>query len=318
MCVAFGSKIMNYFESVNLKTFKKVLLSVSCLLIVTLFSAATVSAQNATFDRMWIDYDITENSQKGMLLHTKFTANGLKAADCQIRIKFFYDNETPLKDNNQRFYTTEGNVAVFRDIKPGYDPAAYNDFQIFMPYDELDLPYGEYKLKMDVDLIYKSGDLIQHLTWYDFQYSKKPPATTPTNTTNTTGTTPTATFDSMWVEYDVTEEGQRGMRIHAKFTVSNMKDVKSYLAFYFENENGTRLKSYDKKFESTANDVAVYRSMTPGFDRTVYNDLSAFIPYNEIHLPSGKYNLKIDADLIYEAGGLIQHLAFKDFQFTRP
>lgn len=305
------------FKSFNL-VMKKInfafLFSIGCFLLLYAFSVSLANAQaSATFDRMWIDYNVKEGEQSGMRLHVKFTANNLKSADCQIRIKFFYDtdDETPLKDNNRRFYTTDGNVAVFRDLKPGFNPAVYEDYQLFMPYDELDLKYGEYDLKMDVDLIYKDGELIQHLTMYPFTYSKKPPAST------TTSSTPSATFDKMWVEYDVTENKLFGMRIHMKFSVQNMKSIKGYMVFFFERENGTRLKSYDNNFQSKGNDVAVYKEITPGYDPAVYNDYSAFIPYSELHLTKGNHNLKIDADLIYENGTMIQHMGYENFKYWK-
>lgn len=313
---------MNIFKLFNLNTVRKeFLLFVSCFLFVISFSVSSVNAQaGATFDRMWIDYDTNQENQKGMLLHTKFTAKNLKGVDCQVRILFSNDDETPLKDNNKRFYTNEGNVGVFRDLKPGYEPTAYEDLQIFMPYDELDLAYGEYNLKMDVDLVYKNGDLIQHLTLYPFRYSKKAPATTTNSSapaTPTESSTPTATFDSMWVEYDITEGDKRGMRIHIKYTVAKMKGTKGYVVFFIE-KNGMRLKSYDNKFQSKGNDVAVYKSVAPAYDPAAYSDYTAFIPYEEFHLTPGAHDLKIDADLIYEDGKLIQHLGFKDFRYTKP
>ena len=310
-----------------MKNFRSFHLAMNKLNRVFLFSVATflflistvvISAQaqpSVTFGRMWVDYNIKEAGQDGMRLHVKFTAHNLKASECQLRIRFFYDDEeTQLKDKNKRYYTVGGDVALFRDVKPGYNPAEYDDFQLFMPYDELDLAYGEYNLKMDVDLIYKAdGEVIQHMTWYPFTYSKKPPSTTTTTTT----TKPAATFSKMWVEYDVTEAGQFGMRIHAKFSVTGMKGVKGYMVFFFERENGTRLKSYDNKFQSKANDVAVYRDITPGYDPAVYEDYSAFIPYSELHLTKGEHNLKIDADLIYENGEFIQHLGFEPFRYWK-
>jgi hypothetical protein len=290
------------------------LFSAVCVLFLSSFGASSVKAQpGATFERMWVDYNIKQNDEDGMRIHLKFTTRNLKSTDCQIRIVFYYDTETPLKDKNQRYYTTTGNVAVFRDLKPAYDPAAYNDFQIFMPYNELDLPYGEYNLKMDVDLIYKDGELIQHLTWYDFTYSKK----APTTTTTTKGSKPSAVLDRLWIEYDVTEDGQFGMRIHAKFTVSNMKGISGYLAVFFERENGTRLKSYDNKYQSKAQDVAVYRSIKPAYDPAEYADLAAFIPYSELHLTKGEHNLRVDADLIYENGEFIQHLGYEKFRYWK-
>ena len=37
--------------------------------------------------------------------------------------------------------------------------------------------------------------------------------------------TPSASFDSIWVDYDVTENGVYGMRIHLNFSTYGMKDV---------------------------------------------------------------------------------------------
>lgn len=305
---------MKNFRSFHLamnKLNRVFLFSVAAFLF--LISTVAISAQaqpSVTFGRMWVDYNIKEAGQDGMRLHVKFTAHNLKSSECQLRVRFYYDDEeTQLKDKNKKYYTVGGDVALFRDVKPGYNPAEYEDFQLFMPYDELDLAYGEYNLKMDVDLIYKAdGEVIQHMTWYPFTYSKKPPSTT---------TKPAATFSKMWVEYDVTESGQFGMRIHAKFSVTGMKGVKGYMVFFFERENGTRLKSYDNKFQSKANDVAVYKDITPGYDPAVYEDYSAFIPYSELHLTKGEHNLKIDADLIYENGEFIQHLGFEPFRYWK-
>lgn len=292
----------------NMKKLNYLFLFSAVLLFLSSFGVSAVKAQpGARFDRMWVDYNVKEDNQDGMRLHLKFTVDNLKSADCQVRVIFYYNDETPIKDKNQSYYTTTGNVAVFRDLKPAYDPAVYSDLDIFMPYDELDLSFGEYNLKMDVDLIYKDGELIQHMTWYDFTYSKKAPTTAK----------PTATFDRMWIEYDVTEDGQFGMRIHTKFTINSMKGVDGYLAIFFERENGTRLKSYDNKFQSKANDVAVYRSIKPAYDPAIYSDLDAFIPYSELHLTKGEHNLRMDADLIYEDGTFIQHLGYEKFRYWK-
>lgn len=288
-----------------------------------LISSAVISAQaqpSATFENMWIDYNIKEADQDGMRLHIKFTAHNLKASDCQIRVRFFYDDERrQLKDNNKRYYTVGGDVALYGDVKPGYNPAVYEDFKLFMPYDELDLTFGDYNLKMDVDLIYRDGEEIAHLKWYPFTYSKKRPATTVPTTTvpATTASKPTATFERMWVEYDVTENAQFGMRIHVKFSVAGMKGIKGYMAFFFERENGTRLKSYDNKYQSKGNDVAVYKEVTPGYDPAEYADYSAFIPYSELHLTKGEHNLNIISNLIYENGTFIQYLGSEKFRYWK-
>ena len=119
-------------------------------------------APNAVFDKIWIDYDITENDTKGLKIHLKFTANGMKEMDAFVAVYFEYNDEMGgfVKDKNKRMYSTAGDVALYMAIKPAYDPAVYSDLQLFMPYNELDLEPGEYDLTMDIKVIYKANKAV--------------------------------------------------------------------------------------------------------------------------------------------------------------
>ena len=128
---------------------------------------------------------------------------------------------------------------------------------------------------------------------------------------------PSAEFEKIWVDYNVREEGRLGMRIHVKFSVYNMKDVDSYLAVYFEKADGTRLTSANRKYSSTDGQTAVFRALKPGYDDTIYKDLEVFMPYDELKLTNGKYDLKMDADVIYENGDMVEHLGYHDFEYEK-
>ena len=272
------------------------------------------ASPSATFDKLWVDYDITEDGQKGMRIHVKFTAYDMLNLDSYVAIYFENDDETggTLKDKNKNYYSTAGDVALYKSIKPLYNPAVYEDLQLFMPYSELDLDPGNYDLTMDVKLIYKEGGVIQHLTYYDFEYTK--PGTSGGNP----ATTATATFNKMWVDYDVTENGKKGMRIHVNFNVFHMKNVDSYLAIYFEKKDGTKLTTTNLDYKSKSGQVAVYKSLYPGYDpETDYADSQVFMPYSELNLGSGKFDLRMDADVIYKNGTLIKHLEYHDFWFSQ-
>jgi hypothetical protein len=290
----------------------------SCLL---LFFSFSVQAKNdpdpihkaeprATFDKIWVDYDITEDGARGMRVHVKFSTYEMKGTDAYLAIYFETESGTRLKDNNDKFNSTDGDVAVYRSIKPVYDPADYNDLQVFMPYNELDRDPGEYELRMDVDVIYKAGGLISHLTYHNFEYSK--PASGGTNTSS-----PSAKFENMWVDYDITENGRKGMRIHVKGRTYNLKGVDCYLAIYFEKENGEILKTENTDFRSKNGQVAIYKLLTPGYTETVYDDLKLFMPYAELNLGTGKHDLTMDVDIIYKNGDLIKHLKYYDFWYEK-
>jgi hypothetical protein len=128
---------------------------------------------------------------------------------------------------------------------------------------------------------------------------------------------PSAEFEKIWVDYNVRENGRLGMRIHVKFSVYKLKDVDSQLAICFEKSDGTKLKSTSKKYSSKSGQVAVYRALKPGYDETIYKDLDVFMPYDELKLGRGKYDLKMDADVIYENGDLVEHLGYHDFQYEK-
>ena len=269
------------------------------------------SKPSASFKDLWIDYDITEGGQKGMRIHVKFTAYGMKNLDSYLAVYFLDEDGNSLKDNNGKFSSSLDTVAVYKELRPGYDPAEYADYTVFMPYSELDLPNGNWDLTMDVKLIYKAGGAIQDLTKKVFNY--KQGNTTPQNTSSIT-----ATVNRIWIDYDVNEGGKRGMRIHVNFEVSGLKGVDSKLTARVMKENGTFLTNSSSAYSNDEGHLAVSFDMKPGFPTTVYKDADIFLPYNEINISRGKWNLKIDIDLNYEDGELIKHLDVHDFQFTQP
>jgi len=140
--------------------------------------------------------------------------------------------------------------------------------------------------------------------------SPEVPKTVKTNTAD-------VKFEKMWVDYNVKEDGRLGMRIHVKFSADNLKDIDSYLVVHFEKADGARLLTSNKKFASKDGQVSAYRSIKPGYDETVYKDLDVFMPYEELKLDYGKFDLKMDVDVIYENGDLIEHMNYYDFQYEK-
>jgi hypothetical protein len=299
----------------------KLLLLTGYLIVCSVLSASAKEISKpaspyATFDKLWVDYNIYEDGVKGMRIHVKFSAYEMKNIDAYLAIYFEYDDEVGgyLKDKNSKYNSSAGEVAVYKSIKPAYDPAVYDDLTVFMPYSELDLDPGEYDLGMDVKLIYSTGGVISKLTTYYFDYTE------PGSTTATGGSPAnkiSVTYKDMWVDYDVYDNNQKGMKIHAKFSVSGMKNVDGYLAIYFETKDGVKLKSDVSGYHSASGQLAAYKYITPGYESTDYNDLTVFVPYSAFNLPTGRHDLKMDADVIYKAGGMIQHLKYYEFWMSK-
>jgi hypothetical protein len=267
----------------------------------------------ATYDSLWVDYDIKEDNVLGMKVHVKFTTYGMKNMDAYLAIYFMYNDEIAgvLKDKNNKMVSSAGDVAIYKALKPNYDPAVYDDVSMFMPYSELDLEPGLYDLTMDVKLIYKAGGVISKLTYYDFEYTKPG---SPADAVSEMKTD--LIFNDMWIDYDVYEGNKKGMRIHLNFSTVNMKGIDAYAAVYFKKKNGEIVEGKTSVYRSKSGQLAVYKSIKPNYDEADYKDLQLFMPYDEIP-GTGKIDMKLVAEVIFPSGDLIKHLKDKYFLFER-
>ncbi len=271
----------------------------------------TNAKPSALFKDLWIDYGVTEGGQLGMRIHVKFTVYKMKNLPSYLALYFLDEDGTTLKDKNDKFTSSSGDVAVYKELSVPYDPGEYNDLTVFMPYSELDLSDGNWDLKMDVKIIYKAGGLISQLTTKDFNYKKGDTVDRETDSV-------TAKVIRVWADYNIKEGGVLGMRVHVNFEVTGLKGVDSLVTGRIQKPNGDFLLNSTSDYSNDAGQFLTSFSMKPGFDTTVYADADLFVPYNEIKISKGVWNLKVDIDLNYADGDVIQHLAFHEFKFTQP
>lgn len=142
----------------------------------------------------------------------------------------------------------------------------------------------------------------------------------PRSTSTRVGTSSAANveFDRLWISYNVLKNGVKGMRVHAKFVIKNMRNTPLFLTVRFQKENGDIIRSSKQGYRNTGGQLAVFRKLTPAYNSSRYSDQSVFIPYREIVLPAGKHKLKVDADIIYQNGDFLKHLKLHPFVFTQP
>jgi len=67
-------------------------------------------------------------------------------------VRFYYSNGTVLKDSNNLYKATDGQVSVSSNFIPIFETSTFNDFVMFMPYDELHLIKGNHRLKFNVGI----------------------------------------------------------------------------------------------------------------------------------------------------------------------
>lgn len=107
---------------------------------IKVYQEAYEPSEKASIKEIWVDHGAyDEYNQKGMRIHVKFETEDLKGVEGQVIAYFFYDDETKIKDTNNRYCTPDGQVSVGKPFTPSYDSSTYNDFMLFMPYSELHL-----------------------------------------------------------------------------------------------------------------------------------------------------------------------------------
>lgn len=246
-----------------------------------------------------------------MRIHVNFEVTGLKGVDSKLVARVQNEDGEYLTSSSS-YANGEGQLETSFSMKPGYPTTVYEDADMFLPYSEINLRKGVWNLKLDIDLNYEDGDLIQHLTFKDFEFTS---AGGSSNTPTPKGGI-SATVNRVWVDYDVFEGRRKGMRIHINFEVTGLKGVDSKLTVRVRKEDDSFLTS-DTSLSNESGQLEVAFDMKPGYPTTVYKDADVFLPYDEINLRKGDWNLKLDIDLNYADGELIDHLAYHEFEFSR-
>ena len=133
--------------------------------------AASLDDPEATYQGARVVHNVTVNGQKGMRIHAKFTVRDGLDVSCRLIAYFFNDDGSPIEANDPKYKDAEGGVSAHADFKPQYDPAVYNDLQIFVPYSALNLEEsGEYDLKFYLALYDQEGKrFFGKSGWYKFK-----------------------------------------------------------------------------------------------------------------------------------------------------
>ena len=126
----------------------------------------------AKIESIWVDHNQMRDGVKGMLIHVKFSVYNMLNRSVRCIAYFFNDtNDTPLRDFNNSYRTTDGNVCVYESFTPSYKSSIYEDFTLFIPNYELHVT-GKQSLKFCIRIYDKaSGEwLCDNSDWQYFTY----------------------------------------------------------------------------------------------------------------------------------------------------
>lgn len=139
------------------------------------FSRISTRNMSATINRIWEEHNVFQDQKKGMKIHIKFNTYNMQNVQGKSIAYFYYNDGTVLKDNNNSYRNSNGQVIVEQNFKPTYKETIYEDFVLFMPYNELHLPSeGETNLKTHVVLQVSTTPTKKLATsdWIYFWYGK--------------------------------------------------------------------------------------------------------------------------------------------------
>ena len=124
------------------------------------------------FGRMWVDYDVTQGNEFGMLIHVTFSVKQMQGISGQLAYGFEMEDGERIYTSNSSYASTNGQLTVYKDISPSYDDSFYEDLQVFMPYREITVAEGSNNMRIHVDVIYGNDGNV-HLTYYNFTFTRE-------------------------------------------------------------------------------------------------------------------------------------------------
>lgn len=145
-------------------------------------TATTTAKPEAEITSVTQEHNVTVNGKKGLNIHVKFDISNFKGKDGYVAVYYYDSDKKPITDTDGN-YKTSGNpsyVAHLEEFKPRYDNSTYNDFKLFMPYEQLHQTGTEKRtLYFKIDIWDTSGNDNKNIyngsTYYSFSFTPEQP-----------------------------------------------------------------------------------------------------------------------------------------------
>ena len=221
-----------------------------------------------------VEHNVFSNGIEGMNFKCSFITHNMKGKKGSACLYFYNNVGKPLKDFNNAYTKTDGDVAAHIDISPNYDDCVFTDVLIFFPYSELHL-----NDKYSADIQYSfcvfcegANALTGTKTVLPFIKVLK------------TIRTKAVTYDKIWYEDSRGEH----LVIHTKLTVKHALNEDGRVAVWFYNSKGTALKAAsDPSYRTPDGQVTIQLPIKPNYESCVWKDLRMLIPYSALNLAEG-------------------------------
>jgi len=243
-----------------------------------------------------VEHNVTKDGLKGMKIKVSFTVYNLLSQKCMLAAYFYTSDGEALLDRNNKYTTVGGKVSASASFTPSYQASKFTRHEIFIPYDELELGSGEHSLKFKVSVWDPNQNhLIQSGSYY-FTYTNG------------------ITCNDIDVLTSYEDRNER-MVVMPKFTIKNALNIPctAYVYFYYADGKTPLKNAYNQNLSFSQNFTPAYA--TAMYNNGYYSDLYMYVPYDEINIPVGTYDLKYFVAL-YNNGKQFATSGWYDIQFT--
>jgi serralysin len=250
-----------------------------------------------------IDYNVSENGKLGIKIKQDFTIYNAQDNKCIMAVYFYNaDDGKALVDKDGVLASADGKVAAFTTFTPGFQNAQYDNLSLFMPYDELELGSGNFRLKCYVALFDPNLKLITSSGYQYFTFSQG------------------ISSKELKVQVKFNDASQQ-IEATPIFTIENAKGINCHAVAYFYDEKGVPLKDVNNLYATRDGTVSSTVDFTPGYATALYNnsqaDFKIFMPYKELHLTKGFYKLQYKVVLFDDKWNTIVSSPLYNFTFSQ-
>ena len=99
-------------------------------------------------------------------------------------------------------------------------------------------------------------------------------------------------FNDVWIEHNIEHVDGLAMEIHASFEIDGARGRQCRVMAHFYFEDGDRLRDFNGLYRTSHGYAGSSDTFCPSYDSSVYENYVLYMPYSELHLENGSYDLQ--------------------------
>ena len=237
---------------------------------------------SATISKITSTTGVSKCGLATTVFHLELSTTGLKDVPCTLAMFPFIKGEDGktdyLKNDTDNLYSMKGGYLMFTTkFTPKNERSAFGDLQVEVPHAQLHRPHGStYTLSAHFEVRRNTDD------GKVISVTSKHPATSFTFT-RPPATASSIEFLDVTPQYDVSVNGEKGVRLTTSFTVRGQKDKPGrLLAWGYDAATSIAIPCSLAGYQSKSGNLVATTELTPSYDSSTFKSATVFIPYKAL------------------------------------